>query len=158
MTYYELSRPVSARLPDPPQRQLIPGEEAVLEMVAAAGRRAADWLRSVPGPERNWVAGDLADAVQEATAGLDPGDRDEMDRWGTGGVPEPLRERLDVAAGLSHADWLSPQDAVFILAVTGCVLGMPQVLATDPVGALGKELPALCAVLDWAVEAAAGRP
>ncbi|WP_107098921.1 hypothetical protein, partial [Streptomyces kanamyceticus] len=117
-----------------------------------AGRRAANWLRALPGPDGNWVAGDLADAVQEATSNLDPGDLDDVDRWGSGGVPELLRERLNVTFSLPHLNWLSPGDRMRVLAVTGCVLGMPKLLANDPVAALDDDLPVMCAILDHTVE------
>lgn len=151
MTYYELSRSAAEPHAFPP-REPFPGEGEALESVAAAGRRAAGWLRSLPGPEDdNWISGDLADAIEEATQGLDPGDCDDADRWGDGGVPAALRERLDVAWSLTHVDWISPAHKAMVLAAAGAVLGMPKSLANDPVTALGKELPALCAVIDSAV-------
>ncbi|WP_328753610.1 hypothetical protein OHT57_47140 (plasmid) [Streptomyces sp. NBC_00285] len=156
MTHYELSRPL-AEPPVRPPREPFPGEDEALASVAAAGRRAADWLRSLPGPEDdNWIGGDLAEAIEEATRGLDPADCDNADRWGDGGVPEALRERLDVAWPLAHVGWLSPRHKALVLAVTGSVLGMPKALANDPGTALAEELPALCAVLDSAVAISPG--
>ncbi len=132
MDHYELTRPAAA-LPVPPPREPHLGEEAALTAVAAAGRRAADWLRSLPGPEDdNWIGGDLADAVQEATGSLDPGDCDDAERWGNGGVSEALRDRLDVAWSLTHVGWVSPGHKAVVLAVAGAVLGMPKALANDP--------------------------
>ncbi|MDX3867292.1 hypothetical protein [Streptomyces europaeiscabiei] len=144
MSLYDLPRPATT--------EPIPGQKAALETTAAAGRRAADWLRSLPGPTGNPITGDLADAVQEATAGLDPADCDDRDRWGDGGVPQGLRDRLDVAYGLATAEWLSPVHRAVIVAVTGCVLAMPKALANDPITAVDEDLPALCAMLDSTVD------
>jgi hypothetical protein len=150
MDHYELSRSPTAP-PVRPPREPFPGEAEALESVAAAGRRASGWLRALPGPEdRNWISG-LADAIEEATRSLDPGDCDDVDRWGDGGVPEALRERLDVAWILARSDWISPEHKALVLAMAGAVLGMPRMLANDPVTALLEEIPALCAVLDSAV-------
>ncbi|WP_033287328.1 hypothetical protein [Streptomyces sp. NRRL F-525] len=149
MTYYELSRSSAAPLVRPP-REPFPGEAEALESAAAAGRRAAGWLRALPCPEdQNWISG-LADAIEEATRSLDPGDCDDVDRWGEGGVSEALRERLDAVWGVAGADWLSPGHKALVLAMAGAVLGMPRMLANDPVTALLEEIPALCAVLDSA--------
>ncbi|WP_186779861.1 hypothetical protein [Streptomyces salinarius] len=160
MTYYVPPPPAAAPPTDRPLREPIPGEKAALEAAAAAGLRAADRLRSLPGPAGNWIAGDLADAVQEATSSLDPADCDDRDRWGDGGVPQALRDRLDVAPGLPAAEWLAPGHKAMVLAVTGCVLGMPKALANDPITAVQEDLPGLCAMLDSAVDilAAATQP
>lgn len=152
VSLYDLPRPAAVPPADPATTEPIPGQEAALETAAAAGRRAADWLRSLPGPARNVVTGDLADAVQEATASLDPADCDDPDRWGEGGVPQALRHRLDVAYCLATAEWLSLAHKVVIVAMTGCVLGMPKALANDPITAVEEDLPALCAMLDSTVD------
>ncbi|MFD4555285.1 hypothetical protein ACFWP5_13360 [Streptomyces sp. NPDC058469] len=151
MSLYDLPRPAAVPPAAPATTEPIPGQEAALETAAASGRRAADWLRSLPGPVGNPIAGDLADAVQEATAGLDPADCDDVDRYGEGGVPQALRERLDVAYGLATAEQLSPAHKAVIVAVTGCVLAMPKALANDPITAVEEDLPALCAMLDSTV-------
>lgn len=146
-----LSRPAPAPQPDRPPHEPIPGETAALEATAAAGLRAANWLRSLPGPATgNWIAGDLADAVQEATGGLDPADCADADQWGEAGVPGPLRDRLDIAFSLPHVEWLSPAHKAAVLAITGCVLGMPKIVANDPVAAVEEELAAMRAILDSA--------
>ncbi|MFC8350946.1 hypothetical protein [Streptomyces sp. NPDC057280] len=157
MTYYQLSRPVPPPQPDQPPREPFPGEAAALEATAAAGLRAANWLRSLPGPATgNWIAGDLADAVQEATSSLDPADRDEPDRWGEAGVPEVLRNRLDIALSLPYVDWLAPAHKAAVLAITGCVLGVPKIVANDPVAAVESQLASMCAILDSALLHQAG--
>ncbi|MEV6425020.1 hypothetical protein [Streptomyces sp. NPDC051662] len=152
MSLYDLPRPAAVPPADPATTEPIPGQKAALETAAVAGRRAADWLRSLPGPPGNPITGDLADAVQEATAGLDPADCDDVGRYGEGGVPQALRERLDVAYGLPTAEWFSPAHRAVIVAVTGCVLAMPKALANDPISAVEEDLPALCAMLDSTVD------
>ncbi|MFD7978776.1 hypothetical protein [Streptomyces sp. NPDC059071] len=124
-------------------------EAAELEAAAAAGRRAADWLRALPGPAGSWV-GDVADAVEQAMSGLDPDDRDTAAAWGLGGVTEGLRGRLDVTYALAGADWLTARQTAAVLAVTACVLAIPKVLANDPAAALEHDLEVLCDVLDAA--------
>lgn len=123
--------------------------------MAAAGRRAANWLRSLDGLVGNWVSGALADAVEEATGCLDPADRDDADRWGQGGVPKELRDRLDVVLWLPAIRWLPVQQQVAVVTVAACVRGMPELLANDPDTVITEgELGVLCVVMDGAMRTA----
>lgn len=80
------------------------GEEEALAAAAAAGFRAAEWIRSLPGapspcPVGAWIAGELPKAIEAATFSLDPGDCDRMDPEGvmvdgTSGVDEEIRSSL----------------------------------------------------------------
>ncbi|MGQ4732575.1 hypothetical protein ACUN3E_33590 [Streptomyces sp. Ju416(a)] len=56
---------------------------AVLAEAAEVGRRAAAWVRSLPGPPvpspvGAWLAGELPDVVEAVMGGLDPQDCDHM--------------------------------------------------------------------------------
>lgn len=56
-------------------------------MISSAGRRAAAWFRSLPDAPSPclgaWLAGEVPEAIEAATAPLDPRD---CDRMGPGGV------------------------------------------------------------------------
>lgn len=137
----------------PELREPWPGEELVLAEAVAAGRRAAAWIRSLPVPPgETWIVGPLADAVEITMSSLDPGDCDDIDREGSAGVPEGVAETL---RGLIFcvgpvSPWLAPEQQVALLAVVHCVSGIPRLLANDPGTVLARDLPALCAVIDFA--------
>ncbi|MFG2220082.1 hypothetical protein ACGFN1_35615 [Streptomyces sp. NPDC048685] len=71
------------------------GEAEALDAAAGAGRRAAAWVRSLPAPETDrWIVGPYADAVEKVMTPFDPGDCDDVDRDGTGGVDDDTTETL----------------------------------------------------------------
>ncbi|MFE7046321.1 hypothetical protein ACFU9X_45225 [Streptomyces atratus] len=142
---------LSIDLADPAPREPREGEADVL---AAAGRRAADWVRALPAPETGrWIIGPLADAVEKAMTSLDPGDRDGVDQHGKGGIDDDTAETL---AGLIYAvpetaHWLTPDQQVRLLAVVAAVPGIPRLLANDPGTAIGDgQVARMCAILDHA--------
>ncbi|MFJ6354829.1 hypothetical protein ACIQKB_35900 [Streptomyces sp. NPDC092046] len=144
--------------PDPDEERLLAEEaereRAVLAEAAAAGRRAAQWMRALPLPSGHWVRGALADAVEEAMRTLDPADQDDIGRDGHGGVRESVRETL---GGLIYclADTsrhLSPRRQAALLAVVSCVRDVPRLLASEPWGVFHHGgLTALCRVIDSAI-------
>lgn len=79
---------------DTEERELSPVEEKALVETAAAGRRAAEWIRGLPLPDGAWIRGPLAGAMEEAMSSLDPADRDDATRYGQGGMSDAARERL----------------------------------------------------------------
>ncbi|MFJ5048286.1 hypothetical protein [Streptomyces sp. NPDC088719] len=67
--------------PDDVLYELWEGEEDALAVAAAAGHRAAEWIRSLPGapspcPVGVWIAGEFPHAIEAATSSLDLGDCD----------------------------------------------------------------------------------
>ncbi|WP_254404373.1 hypothetical protein [Streptomyces anulatus] len=138
------------------------GEAAALAGAAAAGRRAAVWIRSLPAPPaptpaRAWLVGDLAGAVEHAMAALDPQDCDHTDAHGRavdgeGGVDPVTKSTLAVVpCVVADAAWLTVDQQVRLLAITSAVTGAARVLAHDPDTALRHDLLArLCVVLDHA--------
>ncbi|MFF0430295.1 hypothetical protein ACFYUJ_38785 [Streptomyces sp. NPDC004520] len=134
------------------EREPWPGEEEALAQAAATGRRAANWIRSLPLPAGAWICGPLADAVDEAMSTLDPGDCDDVDRYGQGGVSESARERL--AGLIYHAADMAPltgQQRVALFAVVHAVQGIPKALTNDPGTVIERDLPVLCAIIDSAI-------
>ncbi|WP_146065876.1 hypothetical protein [Streptomyces sp. SM13] len=138
-------------------------EAAVLAEAAATGRRAAAWVRSLPGPPFpppawTWLVGDLAVAIEAAMAGLDPKDCDRMAPDGlvvdgTGGLNDYTADMLATVPNVvADAAWLTPEQQVRLLAVASAVTGAARVLADDPGSAIRHGLLArLCAALDHAV-------
>jgi len=144
--------------PVPAPRELWEDEPVVLAEAAAAGRRAADWIRALPEGAGSWIRGPLADAVQDAMAHLDPGDHDDLGTdglayEGRGGLSEATESTL---GGLIYAlpqasPALSAPQQTALLAIVHCVSGIPRLLANDP-GAVFEDgqLTALCRILDFA--------
>ncbi|MGC5530403.1 hypothetical protein [Streptomyces sp. SR-10] len=67
------------------------GQGVALAGAAAAGRRVAALVRSMPAPVGDWLAGELPAAIETAMSGLDPEECDHMAPDGqaidgTGGV------------------------------------------------------------------------
>jgi hypothetical protein len=139
---------------EPPAREPWPGEGEALAEAAAAGRRAADWIRTLPAPETDrWIVGPLADAVQEALEDLDPADCDDLGHEGAAGVDESVRERLDsmIYAVPESAVWLTPEQQTRLLAIVACASGIPRLIANDPGGTIESGwIARMCAVLDHA--------
>ncbi|GGS83266.1 hypothetical protein [Streptomyces badius] len=155
--------PVPAGPPDDvPPYEPWAGEAEVLSEAAAAGRRAAAWARSLPGPPAPvpvgaWLAGELPDAIETAMGGLDPQDCDRMGPEGTvvegtGGVDTATMETLAaVSCMVPEAAWLTPDQQVRLLAMAFAVTGSVRLLADDPSGALMHGLlTRMRAVLDHA--------
>ncbi|MEU7032020.1 hypothetical protein AB0A60_35645 [Streptomyces sp. NPDC046275] len=145
--------------PAPPTaREPWDGEEMVLAEANAAGRRAADWIRALPLPADSWVRGALADAVEDAMAHLDPGDRDDIDEYGRavegrGGLPEGTENTLDgLIFDMPQASLvLSAAQQIALLAIVHCARHIPRLLANDPGTVIEDgELAALCRLLDSA--------
>ncbi|MGO4634929.1 hypothetical protein AB4225_28980 [Streptomyces sp. 2RAF24] len=146
-------------LPEPPpdlEEERLLAEEAVRERAvlaeaAAAGGRAAGWMRALPLPEGHWVRGALADAVAEAMSTLDPADADDVGRTGHGGVRETVRETLDglvycLTDTLAH---LTPRQQAGLVTVVFCVRDLPRLLAFEPWATVHHGgLLAVCAVID----------
>ncbi|MET9954477.1 hypothetical protein ABZ135_23440 [Streptomyces sp. NPDC006339] len=141
--------------PDEPEpREPWPGEEEALAQAAAAGRRAAAWIRKLPHPPGDtWITGRLPDAVEDALTSLDPGDETALAPDARGGLPETTEQTL---AGLIYAmpeasACLTPEQQIALLAIVHCAAGIPRLLANDPGTVITDgELAALCKVLDFA--------
>ncbi|MEU5233980.1 hypothetical protein AB0G82_32600 [Streptomyces anulatus] len=144
-----------------PSYELWDGEEALAE-AAAAGRRAAAWIRSLPAPPSPtptwaWLVGDLAGAIEAAMTSLDPRDSDRMDEHGlavdgAGGMA-PVTQSMLAAVSCVVADvpWLTTDQQVRLLAVASAVTGAARVLAQDPGSAIVHGLLArMCTVVDHA--------
>lgn len=123
--------------------ELWEGEEEALAAAAAAGSRAAEWIRSLPGapspcPVGAWLAGELPQASEAAVSSLDPGDCDRMGPEGvmvdrTGGVDEEIRSSLAaVPCAVQDARWLTPDQQIPLVAVASLVTGAARLLAGDP--------------------------
>ncbi|MFD4224781.1 hypothetical protein [Streptomyces griseus] len=141
------------------------GQDVVLTEAAVAGRRAAGWIRSlpgppVPGPVGAWLAGALPDAVETAMGSLDPAACDRTDPDGrvvdgTGGVDAATMSTLAVMpCVLSEVDWLTPDQQVRLLAVASVVTGTVRRLADDPGSAITYGVARLCGALDHATPTA----
>ncbi|MFF2721554.1 hypothetical protein [Streptomyces sp. NPDC058011] len=136
------------------------GESEVLAEAASAGRRAAAWIRSLPGPPAPgpvgaWLTGELSGAVETAMGSLDPAACDRMVEGriidGTGGVDAGTMGILAaVPCVLSEVDWLAPDQHIRILAVASVVTGTVRLLADDPSTAITRDVARMCAILDHA--------
>ncbi|MFB6655314.1 hypothetical protein ACFCZ4_34080 [Streptomyces microflavus] len=153
--------PTPADPSDPPYEPWV-GEPEVLAEAAAAGRRAAAWIRSLPASPAPssvgaWLAGTLPDAVEAATASLDPAQCDRMGPdgrliEGNAGVDAGTTSTLAIVpCVLSDAGWLTPDQHLRILAVASVVTGIARLLADDPGTAiLHGQVTRMCATLDHA--------
>ncbi|MEV5659415.1 hypothetical protein [Streptomyces sp. NPDC052291] len=149
--------------PDAVPSELWEGEEEALAAAAAAGRRAAAWVRSLPGaptpcPVGAWLARELPEAIETATASLTPEECDRMDSYGvmsdgTGGLDEVTRSELAaVPCVVQDAPWLTPDQQIRLVAVASLVTGAARLLAQDPGAAIEhEELDRMWALLDHAV-------
>lgn len=155
-----------AYLPSPPDD--VPpyepwaGEPEVLAEAAAAGRRAAAWIRSLPAPPAprpvgTWLARTLPGAVEAATASLDPAQCDRIGPdgrliEGNAGVDAGTTSTLTIMpCVLSDADWLTPDQHLRLMAVASVVTGIARLLADDPGTAILHGLVTrMCATLDHA--------
>ncbi|WP_143663822.1 hypothetical protein [Streptomyces sp. rh34] len=153
--------PAPAGPPDDVPYETWEGEPEALAEAAAAGRRAAAWVRSLPapptpGPVGVWLAGELPAAIETAMSGLDPEECDHMAPDGraidgTGGVGAGTISTLTaVPVVLPEAGWLAPDQQARLLAVASAVTGAVRLIARDPGGAIVHGLARLCAVLDHA--------
>ncbi|MEU5289407.1 hypothetical protein AB0G97_36230 [Streptomyces sp. NPDC020755] len=143
--------------------ELWEGEEEALAVAAAAGSRAAEWIRSLPGapspcPVGAWLAGELPKAIEAATSSLDPGDCDRMGLEGemvdgTGGVDDGIRSSLTaVPCAVQDARWLTPDQQIRLVAVASLITGAVRLLAEDPGAAITTgELSRMWALVDHAV-------
>ncbi|MFH9656686.1 hypothetical protein ACH4MN_37210 [Streptomyces anulatus] len=143
--------------------ELWEGEEEALAAAAAAGSRAAEWIRCLPGapspcPVGTWLAGELPKAIETATSSLDPGDCDRMGPEGvmvdgTGGVDAETRSSLAaVPCAVQDARWLTPDQQIRLVAVASLITGAVRLLAEDPGAALTTgELSRMWALLDHAI-------
>lgn len=149
--------------PDDVPAELWEGEEAALAAAAAAGRRAAAWIRSLPGapdpcPVGAWLAGELPEAVETATASLTPEECDRMDSYGvmsdgTGGLDEVTRSKLAaVLCAVQDAPWLTPDQQIRLVVVASLVTGAARLLAQDPGTAIEHgQLDRMWPLLDHAI-------
>jgi len=152
-----------SHLPAPVPYERWEGETAALAEAAEAGRQAAAWVRSLPGPPipsplGSWLAGELPDAVEAVMGSLDPEDCDRMGSDGrlidgTGGADAGTMETLAaVACKVPEACWFTPDQHVRLLAVTSAVTGAVQLLVDDPGTAIRYGLLARqCAAITHAV-------
>ncbi|WP_331745391.1 hypothetical protein OG245_37670 (plasmid) [Streptomyces sp. NBC_01116] len=143
--------------------ELWEGEEEALAAAAAAGSRAAEWIRSLPSapspcPVGAWLAGELPQAIEAATSSLDPGDCDRMDPEGvivdgTGGIDEETRSKMAaVPCAVEDALWLIPGQQIRLVAVASLVTGAARLLAEDPGTAITTgELPRMWVLVDHAI-------
>ncbi|MFF4860018.1 hypothetical protein ACFY2N_34650 [Streptomyces rubiginosohelvolus] len=139
------------------------GEEEALAAAAAAGRRAAEWIRSlpqapVPGPVGIWLLRDLPETIETATSSLDPQDCDRMEPDGvmvdgTGGVDEEIRSSLAaMPCAVQDARWLTPDQQIRLVAVASLITGAARLLAQDPGTAITTgELSRMRDLLDHAI-------
>lgn len=130
---------------------------------AAAGRRVAAWVRSLPGaptacPVGAWLAGELPEAIEKVTASLTPEECDRMDSYGvmsdgTGGLDEVTRSELAaVACVVQDAPWLTADQQIRLVAVASLVAGAARLLAQDPGTAIEHgQLDRMWALLDHAI-------
>ncbi|MFF2721357.1 hypothetical protein [Streptomyces sp. NPDC058011] len=149
--------------PDDVPYELWEGEEEALAAAAAAGHRAAEWIRLLPGapspcPVGAWLAGELPQAIETATSSLDPGDLDRISPEGvmvdgTGGVDKEIRSSLAaVPCAVQDARWLTPDQQIQLVAVASLVTGAARLLAEDRGTAITTgELSRIWALLDHAI-------
>ncbi|MGN2366696.1 hypothetical protein [Streptomyces luridiscabiei] len=138
------------------------GEPEVLAEAAAAGRRAAAWIRSLPAPPAlspvgTWLATTLPGAVESATGSLDPAQCDRMGPdgrliEGTAGVDAGTTSTFAIVpCVLSDADWLTPDQHLRLMAAASIITGIARLLADDPGTAiLHGQVARMCATLDHA--------
>ncbi|MEV7894369.1 hypothetical protein AB0O63_09045 [Streptomyces cyaneofuscatus] len=139
------------------------GEEEDLAAAAAAGRRAAEWVRSLPqapvsGPVGTWLLRDVPETIETAPASLDPQDCDRMESDGvivdgTGGIDEEIRSALAAVPGaVQDALWLTSDQQIRLVAVPSLVTGAARLLAEDPGTAITTgELSRMWALLDHTI-------
>ncbi|MYW10273.1 hypothetical protein GT034_18235 [Streptomyces sp. SID2563] len=152
-----------ARSPEDVPSELWECEEEALAAAAAAGRRAAAWVRSLPGaptacPVGAWLAGELPETIETATASLTPEECDRMDPSGvmidgTGGVDEVTSSALlAVPCVVQDAPWLTAEQQIRLVAVASLVAGAARLLAQDPGTAIEHgQLDRMWALLDHAI-------
>ncbi|MGW7400861.1 hypothetical protein ACWGH7_30825 [Streptomyces cyaneofuscatus] len=143
--------------------ELWEGEEEALAVAAAAGSRAAEWIRCLPGapspcPVGAWLAGEFPKAIETATSSLGPGDCDRMGLEGvmvdgTGGVDAETRSSLAaVPCAVQDALWLTPDQQIRLVAVASLITGAVRLLAEDPGAAITTgELSRMWALVDHAI-------
>ncbi|MFE1333139.1 hypothetical protein [Streptomyces microflavus] len=139
------------------------GEDEALAAAAAAGRRAAAWILCLPRPSvaapvSAWLTGELPDAIETATAILDPGDCDRMGADGlmvngTGGVDaETMSVLAAVPCAVQEALWLIPDQQMRLVAVASLIHGAVRLLAEDPGSAIMHgQLARVWALVDHAI-------
>ncbi|SEE51353.1 hypothetical protein SAMN05216483_6468 [Streptomyces sp. 2131.1] len=115
--------------------------------------RCADCL-----PGGAWLAGELPEVTETATASLTPEECDRMDAYGamidgTGGVDEVTRSELAaVACVVQDAPWLTAEQQIRLVAVASLVAGAARLLAQDPGTAIEHgQLERMWALLDHAI-------
>ncbi|MFD7749659.1 hypothetical protein ACFV2V_26830 [Streptomyces sp. NPDC059698] len=138
------------------------GEAEALAAAAGAGRRAAAWVRSLPGPQAPtplsiWFARYLPEAVESVMGALDPQDCDRMDPGGRlvqgagGADPEAMEALSVVPRVVTEACWLPLDQQVRLLVVASAVTGTVQLLTNDAGTVIVHGLLARqCALLDHA--------
>jgi hypothetical protein len=148
----EPTAPEPEQAPDPEEEAFQAEVTRAVEQAAATGRRAAAWMRALPLPDGSWIAGPLANAVEEAMTSLDPEDHDDLDRYGHAGVSESARTRLDgLPYAVAETAALTPKQAGALFALVHCVQGIPKTLANDPRTVIRDgDLAALCTIIDTA--------
>lgn len=151
-SFDEAAAPEPEPTTDPEEEAFQAHVARALEQAADTGRRAAAWMRALPLPAGSWIAGPLADAVEEAMTSLDPEDHDDLDRYGQTGVSESARTRLDgLPYAVAETAALTPQQTSTLFALVHCVQGIPKALANDPRGVIRNgDLTALCAIINTA--------
>ncbi|MGX5397196.1 hypothetical protein ACWLMY_35750 [Streptomyces anulatus] len=128
---------------DAPSYEPREGEPEALAEAAAAGRRAAAWVRSLPGPPApgpagTWLSKELPAAIETAMGSLDPEDCTHLGPdgrivYGAGGVDVAIMETLVyVPCVLPELDWLTPDQQVRLLAVASIVTGAVRLLSDAP--------------------------
>ncbi|MER6774395.1 hypothetical protein ABT389_32215 [Streptomyces bacillaris] len=139
------------------------GEDEALAAATAAGRRTAEWIRSLPqapapGPVGTWLLRNLPETIETATASLDPQDCDRMEPDGvmvdgTGGLDEETRSKLAaVPCAIQDARWLTPDQQIRLVAVASLITGAARLLAEDPGTAITTgELARIWGLLDHAI-------
>ncbi|MFE0737403.1 hypothetical protein [Streptomyces sp. NPDC058855] len=160
LSFDEPATPEAEPAPDLEEEAFQAHVARALEEAADTGRRAAAWMRALPLPAGSWIAGPLADAVEEAMTGLNPEDHDDLDRYGHAGVSESARTRLDgLPYAVTETTPLTPQQTSALFALVHCVQGIPKTLANDPRGVIRNgDLAALCAIINDAAPPPDSRP
>ncbi|MEW1893704.1 MULTISPECIES: hypothetical protein [unclassified Streptomyces] len=108
-------------------------------------------------PVGAWLAGELPEAIETATASLTLEECDRMDAYGvmsdgTGGLDEVTRSELTaVPCVVQDAPWLTPEQQIRLVAVASLVAGAARLLAQDPGTAIDGQLDRMWALLDHAI-------